>query len=141
MMNNPRPQSGTTRLSLMLMTMPMAKIDAYSMETVSRTRVREPLNEVDLLANTYTAPNQTTPDAAAWPVISPNNIIIINNVATLTPVSDSCLMKIYSYEVMNEIGPARARRFRQNCCHFTSVELIRLSRIHNENGVSLETPL
>ena len=28
-MNNPRPQSGTTRLSLMLMTMPMAKIDEY----------------------------------------------------------------------------------------------------------------
>ena len=43
MMNNPRPQSGTTRLSLMLMTMPMAKIDAYSMETVSRKRVRVPL--------------------------------------------------------------------------------------------------
>ena len=43
-MNNPRPQSATTtRLSLMLMTTPMAKIDAYSMETVSRTRVRGPL--------------------------------------------------------------------------------------------------
>ena len=39
MMNNPRP-SGTTRLSLMVMTMPMAKIDAYSMEAVSRRRVR-----------------------------------------------------------------------------------------------------
>ena len=44
MMTNPRPQSGTTtRLSLMLMTTPMAKIDAYSMETVNRTRVRGPL--------------------------------------------------------------------------------------------------
>lgn len=50
-------------------------------------------------------------------------------------------MKIYSYEVMNEIGPARARRFRQGCRRVTSVELIKLSRIHDENGVSLETPL
>ncbi len=49
-------------------------------------------------------------------------------------------MKIYSYEVMKEIGPARAWRFRQDRRHFTSVELIKLSRIHNENGVSLETP-
>gem|GEM_PF-2187538 len=50
-------------------------------------------------------------------------------------------MKIYSYEVMNEIGPARARWYRHDCCLLTSVELVKLSRIHNENGVSLETPL
>ncbi len=91
MMNNPRPQSGTTRLSLMLMTMPMAKIDANSMETVSRTRVRVPLDllfrsEVRSIASTYAAPNQTKDAPAAWPVISPNTVTIINNVATLTPV-------------------------------------------------------
>ena len=30
-----------------------------------------------------------------------------------TEAQRHCLMKIYSYEVMSEIGPARARRFRQ----------------------------
>ena len=45
---------------------------------------------------------------------------------------DICLMEIYSYEVMKEIGPARARRFRQGCRHVTSVELIKLSRIQTD---------
>ena len=90
-MNNPRPQSGTTRLSLMLMTMPMAKIDAYSMETVSRTRVRVPLDllfrtRTRSIISTYAVPKKTIPDAAAWPVISPNTITIVNIMATLTPV-------------------------------------------------------
>ena len=42
-------------------------------------------------------------------------------------------MKIYSYQIMSEIGSAGARRFRQDCCHFT-VKLIKMSRIHNKNG-------
>ena len=55
---------------------------------------------------------------------------------------DICLMKIYSYEVMKEIRQAGAWRFRQSCRDVTRVELIKMSRIHNEkNGVSLETPL
>ena len=68
----------------MLMTMPMAKIDAYSTETVNRTRVRVPL-DLDLLirsrtrsiVSTYAAPIQTKDASAAWPVISPNTVTII----------------------------------------------------------------
>jgi hypothetical protein len=116
----------------------MAKIDAYSMETVSRTRVRLPLGRSRSTASTYAAPNQIKDAAEAWPLISPNTVTIISNMAARV---DICLMKIYSNEVMNEIGPARARRFRQGCRHVTSVKLIKLSRIHDENGVSLETPL
>ena len=86
MMNNPRPQSSTTRLPLRLMTMPMAKIDAYSMETVSNRRVRGPLERSRSTASTYAAPNQTKDAPAAWPVISPNTVTIINNMASLTPV-------------------------------------------------------
>ena len=40
---------------------------------------------------------------------------------------------------MKEIGQLRAWRFRQDLSSFTSVELIKMSKIHNENGVSLET--
>ena len=90
-MNNPRPQRGTTRLSLMLMTMPIARIDEYSMETVSRTRVRVPLDLLFRTRNrsiisTYAVPKKTIPEAEALPVNSPNTTTIVNIMATLTPV-------------------------------------------------------
>ena len=64
--------------------------------------------EVDLLSAQTMLPNLTRPDSAARPVINPNTVTIINIGNPHTSV-DICLMKIYSYEVMKEIGPARVR--------------------------------
>ena len=44
-------------------------------------------------------------------------------------------MKIYSYEVVKEIGLERGGL--DKVVAYASVELIKLSRIHNENGVPL----